>query len=160
MANEVISTCVRTPTREGGAASGQGHFSATFPELSLGPAAHSAQPVASNEAGPRRANPEVQLSVVRVGSPGRAPLRLSQCASRVENQRSQGRLSGPLALNRNVCFPGHMHSRATSIATALFCQEMTSKPARHLLSGPMFAKPGASGTYLGQWVPGFSYGQS
>lgn len=149
----------------GGAAGGQSHFSAKFPELSLGPAAHWAQPVASNEAGPRRATPGDPALSGQGRVPGNVcfscPSRLFQCATRGENQRSQGRLSGPLALNTNGRLSwAHASEGHIRIATALCCPDMTSNPARHLLSGPVFAKPDASGTYLGQWVPGFSNGQS
>lgn len=68
------------------------------------------------------------------------PLKLLQCAARVENQRSQGRSSGPLTLSMNRLISCVCTSKGHSWNSAvLHWQQMIPSPARHLLlSAPVF----------------------
>lgn len=89
------------------------------------------------------------------------PLKLLQCAARVENQRS-GKVQWALDFEHESTDFLHVHIQGPQLelrCASLAADDPQPSTAPSSLS-PCVCKPDARAPYLGQWVPGFWNGQS
>ena len=94
------------------------------------------------------------------------PLWQVQCSARAENEWSQGEVRWDFDSDHkaNDFLGGHMPGPHLELSRA-WLHAVTTPPTPQpslalFLSDPMFANPDPREPYLGQCVPGFSYGQS